>query len=350
MTAMRLRLTTIWRQVMHPLSYVAGAGLTALLIWLLLRRVDFHEVGQALRRADLRYLPPIALLFALRYWLRAVRWRTLVRHIRPVSARDALPRVLLSQSANTVLPFQLGYALMVQIAAEKFRIGRAQLFGAEAIERMMDGLIYALFLALALATLSIGDSFTGLTAFMLFGTFTGFALAWWFTRHPVERLADGASLPAQLLRRIEAGLLRPFLEGMRAMQHGRQVLDVFLLTLTIWCTEAVFYWLLGLSLGVHTGVLVFFFVVAAAGIGGGIPLVQSGIGLVFLTQQALMTVGVDGSIATAYALELDALLVAPLVLLGPLAAYDMRLSLRDLNPFNNPTSGNQTTTAVRSGG
>src|SRR5579884_1680584 len=74
MTAMRLRLTTIWRQVMHPLSYVAGAGLTALLIWLLLRRVDFHEVGQALRRADLRYLPPIALLFALRYWLRAVRW------------------------------------------------------------------------------------------------------------------------------------------------------------------------------------------------------------------------------------------------------------------------------------
>jgi uncharacterized membrane protein YbhN (UPF0104 family) len=324
-----------WARTWVPggVQYAGGIAVTLLLAWLLVREVDFGEVWLTIRRARWYYLAPIAAAFALRYWLRAVRWRALVRHIRPVRARDALPRVVLSQAANIVLPFQLGYALMVQVAAEKFGIGRAQLLGSEALERLMDGAVFALFLALSLMTLSPGAGFTGLTVFMLLGTGTGLVLAWWFTREPLDPFADADSPVRRLLGRLHGGFLRPFQHGLSAVRDPRQTRDVFCLTAAIWLTEAVFYWLLGEALGIHVGPMAYVFVVGAANVGAGMPLVQSGVGLVFVAQQALVRVGISADTATAYALSVEALLAAPLVLVGPVAACALRLRPRDLNPF-----------------
>ena len=136
------------------LRILTGIGISLLMVWLLLRDVDLGDVARTLGHADIRYLVPVALVFLARYWLRAIRWQVLVRHLKEISARDILPRVILAQGANLVLPFSLGYVLMVQITATKFQLGRRELFGAEAIERMMDGLVFALLLALALATLA----------------------------------------------------------------------------------------------------------------------------------------------------------------------------------------------------
>lgn len=309
------------RWLLPPLRCLATVGLSALVTWLLFRKVDLNTVGHTFLHANLYYLIPIAVLFVIRYWLLAVRWSELVRHIRPVSVRHSFDRAVLAQAAGRLLPFQIGYLAIVQIVAVKFQIWRFQLFGTDLIERMLDGLLFALFLALAVATLSIGAAFTGLTAFMLFGTITGFALAWWATRYP-----DGAFLS----KKWRLGrFIRRFVEGLSSIQNMRRAIYVFGLSAAIWCTEAMLYWVAALALGIHVNPLVFIFLVAVANIGAGIPFVQSTVGFVFLAQQALVVIGLSRGLSTAYALGLEALLVVPVVLCSAPAAYSLRIHPRD---------------------
>ncbi len=310
-----------------PLRVAVGIAISLFLVWLLLRDVHLGDVGRTLAKADLRFLVPIGLVFFTRYWLRALRWKILVEHLKAVTTRRAFPRVILGQAANMALPFGLGYVLMIQVTARKFGIGRLELLGAEALERIMDGFVFALLLALALATLTIGNSFTGLGAFMLFGTPAGLILAWFVTR-------KRADPPSAIGWR---GLLvhprfAPFLKGLSSVQSPRQTGNVLLLSAAIWMSEALLYWAVAASLGISLNFFVHIFVVAAANIGAGIPLAQASVGLAFLAKEALVALGESQDAALAYAVGVEAIIILPAILLAPLAAYDMRLRWRDAIP------------------
>ena len=310
-----------------PLRLVAGLAISLFLVWLLLRDVNLGDVGRTLQKADLRFLAPIALVFVTRYWLRAIRWRILVEHLKRVSTRRALPRVVLGQAANMALPFGLGYVLMIQVTARKFGIGRLELLGAEALERIMDGFVFALLLAVAIATLTIGDGFTGLGAFMLFGAPAGIALAWFLTR-------DRGEPPSAIGWRglLSHPRIAPFLQGLRSVQSARQTGNTLALSAAIWMSEALLYWAVAASLGISLNFLVHVFVVAAANIGAGIPLAQASVGLAFLAKEALVALGESQDAALAYAIGVEAIIVLPAVLLAPLAAWDLRLNWRDAIP------------------
>jgi uncharacterized membrane protein YbhN (UPF0104 family) len=314
----------VTRLLNGPARYLLAIGLTAGALWLLLRGVNLLLVAHTIVHARLRYLAPLLGLCVLRYWLRAVRWRVLVGQIRAVTLACSFSRVILSQAADRVLPFQLGYLVTVQITSVKFQIGRFQLFGADLTERMMDGSVFALFLALAVTALSVGRVFTGLAAFMLVGTSTGFMLAWLATRR-----ADCPLIPSHWLL---ARLLCRFLEGLRAIRNPRRALAVFALTLLVWSTEAVLYAVAGLAFGLHIPPLGYVLLVSASNIGGSVPFVQTAIGFVFVAQQALMAVHQSLAFATAYALSIEAALIVPIVLFTPVAAVQLGLHMRDLFP------------------
>ena len=310
-----------------PIRIGIGIAISLFLVWLLLRDVNLGDVGRTLAKADARYLIPIALVFFTRYWLRAIRWKILVQHLKAVTTRRAFPRVILGQAANMALPFGLGYVLMIQVTARKFGIGRLELLGAEALERVMDGFVFALLMAVAIATLTIGDGFTGLGAFMLFGTPAGIGLAWFLTR-------DRGEPPSAIGWR---GLLanprvEPFLRGLRSVQSGKQTSNVLVLTAAIWMSEALLYWAVAASLGISLNFFVHIFVVAAANIGAGIPLAQASVGLAFLAKEALVALGETQDAALAYAVGVEAIIILPAILLAPLAAWDMRLSWGDAIP------------------
>lgn len=311
-------------RVFRPLRYLAMIGVSSLVIWLLLRSVNFVLMGRTLTHAHLIYLLPIAVAFLLRYWLRAVRWQKLVRHIGDIKIVPAFDRVVVCQVADRVLPSQLAYPMTVQIAASKFHLLHCQLFGTDLVEKMMDGVVYALFLALALATLRIGAAFTGITAFLICGTFLGLGLVWWFTRGPADQ-----QVPAHWPL---ARFLQQFLEGLKTIQNGRRTLYVFLVSVAIWCLEAALYLMVALALGIHLNPLVYFLLVAAANSGAAVPLVQAAVGFIFVAQQVLVWSGHSASIAATYAFSLEALLIVSVVLLAPASVYRLRLTLRDLVP------------------
>lgn len=304
----------------------ATLAVSAAVLWLALRAVSFAEIGRTLRRANPFYLLPIAATFALQYWLIALRWKHLVRHIGEVSVRDALPRVILATSATAILPFLLDQALMVQISARTFGIGRAELSGAEFIERLMEGFVYALFLLVTILVLSVGPAFLGLAVFMLFGTAAGFALVLWLTRPSAAR----RPLPWGIARWFDVDVWWPTLRGLGSIRNPRQARDIFLLTVAIAFTEVVFYGLVGLALDIHTNPVTYFFLESAGNIGSAIPFTQGGTGSIFVVQSAFQAAGQSGSVAAAYALALQTLITAPILLLGPVAAWIMRLTPQEV--------------------
>ena len=328
--------------ITKPLRVLAGAAISAGLIWVFLKDVQLGEVANSLKMADPIFVIPMIGIFFLRYWLRALRWSVLVQHLRKIRPRLALPRVIFAQASNIMLPFQLGYVVMVQISSRKFQLGRRELFGAEIIERIMDGFVFSLMLALALATLAIGNGFTGLTIFMLFGTTTGLCLVWFFTRPQILKKKPGTGLSKHLFRFLQSDTVTPLIHGLKAAQQKKQMFKIFLLTSFAWMAEALLYWLVAESLGIDASPLVHIFVVAAANIGAGIPLAQSGIGLILLANLSLRGIGETAETAVAYAIGVEAIVVLPLLFLAPFAAWDMRLSWKDFDFRNTRVSKEKT--------
>ena len=329
---------TLPPKISKVIRILAGTGVSAGVIWLFLKDVQLGEVANSLKMADPIFVIPMIGIFFLRYWLRALRWSVLVQHLRKISPRLALPRVIFAQASNVVLPFQLGYVVMVQISSRKFQLGRRELFGAEIIERIMDGFIFSLMLTLALATLAIGAGFTGLTIFMLFGTSTGLFLTWFFTRSQILGKPPGVGISRHLFKFLQSDTITPLMRGLKAAQHKKQMFKIFLLTGLAWMAEAGLYWLVAESLGIDVSPLVHIFVVAAANIGAGIPLAQSGVGLLLLANLSLRGVGETAENAVAYAIGVEAIVVLPLLFLAPFAAWDMRLSWKDLDFRNRQIS------------
>ena len=328
--------------ITKPLRVLAGAAISAGLIWVFLKDVQLGEVANSLKMADPIFVIPMIGIFFLRYWLRALRWSVLVQHLRKIRPRLALPRVIFAQASNIMLPFQLGYVVMVQISSRKFQLGRRELFGAEIIERIMDGFVFSLMLALALATLAIGNGFTGLTIFMLFGTTTGLCLVWFFTRPQILKKKPGTGLSKHLFRFLQSDTITPLIHGLKAAQQKKQMFKIFLLTSFAWMAEALLYWLVAESLGIDASPLVHIFVVAAANIGAGIPLAQSGVGLILLANLSLRGIGETAETAVAYAIGVEAIVVLPLLFLAPFAAWDMRLSWKDFDFRNARVSKEKT--------
>jgi len=315
-------------RILRPLRFVFMAGTSVLLFWLLVRDVNLQLMGHTLAHAQLLYLLPISVAFFVRYWLRAVRWRRLVRHLREIPTGHCFDRVVLCQAADRMLPAQLSYPVTVQLAAAKFQIGPVQLFGTDLIERMMDGCVYAVFLAVALATLRIGAAYTGVTAFLVVGTAIGMSLGWWLTRRPRDKRVP-ANWPF-------ARFLRQFLEGLETIQEGRKTLWLFGVSLAIWFVEAGIYLLVGLALGIHLNPLVGVFLVAMANTGAAVPLAQAAVGFIFVAQRVLEWSGHTASAATTYAATLEVLLLLSVLLLAPAAAYRLRVGWQDFLPRRRP--------------
>src|SRR5699024_9317383 len=86
-----------------------GIAISAFFLILAFRGQDFGEIRDSLRETNLWWaLPALALYFAGVY-LRAVRWRILLRPLVPrATSRQLFPVVVIGFMANNLLPLRAG--------------------------------------------------------------------------------------------------------------------------------------------------------------------------------------------------------------------------------------------------
>lgn len=129
---------------------LVGIGLGAAFLYLSVRGTDLAAIAAALQRARLWPAPAIVLALGLFFWLKALRWRTLLAPLQAVTTRAIVPAMMVGYASNVILPAQLGELVRMYLAARALGIAKASMLATIVVERLFDFLALLCFLGLVL--------------------------------------------------------------------------------------------------------------------------------------------------------------------------------------------------------
>ena len=198
---------------------VIGFGLLALILW----RIDYPELGRALAGARVEYLVLVPIAITLEQWVRAWKWRQILHPVRRVGTARLFGAIMAGYLGNFLIPFGVSPLLRSWLVARREGLKMSAVLATVAIDRLIDGTVFAILVAVVLAFAVVPDPTGNLRFGLLFGATGSFALfaglLWLLAQH--KRAAAGAGgllwrllsrLPARLAQRSER-LLASFAEG-----------------------------------------------------------------------------------------------------------------------------------------
>ena len=321
---------------MRHIRILIGVGVSAVFLVLLLRQVDGAELRDSLAQVSPPWIALALLLFGVSVWVRAQRWAAILRPIAPLSQTEAASLMTIGLAANNVLPARTGEIVRAVLLKRQRGISGFAVLATILVERILDGLVLALFLA---ATIALAG---GTTALQIFAALVGGAflvltaiIVLLATRPRVgARLtAFGLQfLPAKIRVRAE-GWAERFMSGLAPMRTARSWFVVGGLTTLSWSFEALSCWAVGQAFGLGLDVGIYFGVCGAANLSMAAPSTSGGIGpYEYFAREVVGRFGVASATGTAYALVLHATVLAPVAIVGLLLIWRQDLGLKTLVP------------------
>ncbi len=320
-------------------------ALGALFAWLFARGgVPLLPDADALSRVSATtILAYVGSLLVLHYF-RASRWRFLIAPIKRVPLRDVILLNWIGFFAIFALPFRLGELARPTLTKIKHGIPISVGFGTVAVERVIDGLLTSLCVAVslfALPRLTTTDSVArhlptyGYAALLLFScAFVALGMFLWQRKLAVRLTHFGVGLVSPKLGELLAEKVGNVADGLRSIGSARLGLGFLCESLIYWSVNALGVWILarGCGLPIEIGHAVAIMGVLAIGI-----LLPTGPGLFGNFQLAVAAClklyfpdSVVASQGAVFIFLLYVLQSAVMVLCGVIPLYAMRLRMADL--------------------
>ena len=309
-----------------------GIAASAIFVFFLLRKIDPAQVIDAFRTANYFWIVPAVALYFVSVWVRAVRYRYIVRSVKPVSSGSLFPILVIGYMANNVLPARAGEFVRAHAMSERHGISRMSALGTVAVERLFDGLTLLGFLAVSVVFLGSEGALRKLTLIavavfaLALAVFVG-ALA---APDAMERLIEQLSrlIPGRFREKAK-NLAFSFIEGLRSLRHPDAFAWVTVTSLIAWLMEAAVYGLVGRAFGFDIGWGYYVMAVGAGNLAITAPSAQGGIGpFEFFVNLVLHHAGVLGAGAAAYSFAVHAVVILPATLLGLYYLWSLGISLR----------------------
>ncbi|MBI4759245.1 MAG: flippase-like domain-containing protein [Chloroflexi bacterium] len=297
-----------------------GLVVSLAFLYLAFRQVDLASTWGAIQRANYLFLLPAVVVYFVGVWVRAVRWRYLLRPIKETSPSRLFPVVVIGYMANDILPVRMGELVRAYVLGEKERVSKTAILATIVVERVFDGLVMLAFMVTISAFIPLEPWLQQITR-LAAALFLGF-LAVSFVVASSRRLTVSLFgmftryLPGTLGQRAK-GLFASFLEGFAVLQSPGGVAAVFSTSLLAWLCEGSMYYLLMFSFPFVQPFYVFLLTTAVANLGTMVPSSPGYVGTFDLPAIAVLTLfGVEKSLAASYTLVLHAALLLPVTLLG----------------------------------
>ncbi len=229
-----------------------GLAISAVFLAIAFRGQQPAEVWAILRQADLAWLVPALVLFAIGVLVRAVRWSVLLRPVAPLSAREVLPVLLAGYTANNILPLRTGEIVRAFLLGSRFGVRRSAVLGTIAAERLFDGLTMLGFLLAAMTVVSPTPELRriAVAAALVFALAIAVLAAMLLAGDAWRRRLDLVlrPLPPGLAGRIRS-IASAFLEGLGALSRRGDLALVTATSVVAWGFEVAMYWALGRAFG-----------------------------------------------------------------------------------------------------
>jgi uncharacterized protein (TIRG00374 family) len=321
----------------------------AFLAWAL-HDVDPAAFFRRIHDADVwLFLLSIALA-TLTFPARASRWRIiLAARGEPVRWRPVWHATAIGFMANNVLPARAGELARAYAASRFVGLPLARSIGSIAVERVFDGLIVVLLLALVVATFDFPGAVTvGGTNVSTLAAWTGglfvllLAILFFLVHAPQSALASLGAVVRRVLPARAGELVvrvaRSFIEGLSILRSPADFARVVVWSLAVWLINAAAFY--AGFLAFHIGPLPFTAALLLQGIvavGVALPSSPGFFGpFEAFSRLALGLYGVPASAAESFAIGTHLGWFLPITAIGLLYLAQSGLSLKDISAGRGP--------------
>lgn len=154
-----------WRRWLPWLgAFIAAAAL----VWLL-RRFDFDRFLAILADADVRYLALVPLAIAVEQLVRGWKWRQILYPLRPIGTWPLFGAIMAGYLLGLLIPF--GFAALARswLVARREGVPMGAVLATVALDRLADGVVFALLVPVALLLVVFPDPTGGIRAGLAWG-------------------------------------------------------------------------------------------------------------------------------------------------------------------------------------
>ncbi len=304
-----------WRTILVTL-------LTAGLVALFLRNIDFAEAWAATRAAHAAWIAAAVCASFVTYLIRSWRWQVLLAPISPVGFRTAFRATVIGFAANLLLPARAGEFLRAYVVARHEPVKAASVFATVVVERLLDLVMVLLLFAVAIrfAGVPVRPAIAGAGWAAAAAAAVGLVLLFVLAGHPerVGRIADGAGrwLPRRL-GGLVGRLAETLAEGLAVMRSPSHFALALAWSLPVWLSIAAGIVFTSWAFDLPVTFVGSFLVVGFLTVGVTVPTPGSAGGFHYFYQLALTEFfRAPDSVAGAAAIMLHLVSFVPVTLLG----------------------------------
>lgn len=313
---------------------VAGIAISALLVWLSVRGIDFRGVVDGFRAIRTEYVLAALAAMTLMQFLRSIRWGLILQPIGRVDQFSLFSVTSVGFLAIVALPARIGELARPYLIAKKSAVPMSSALGTVFVERVLDSLTVLIIAAISLFLIPLPSWLSRSTTLLLAGTLAIAAVMVLL----ILRQEAMLRLLLPLIRRLPecyAGavsrLIDHFVAGFRIMVDPVLLAGVTLLSMVIWLTDVAAIWLLFAAFGLALPVAAAFVLMIVLIIGIAIPTAPGFIGnWHYFCILGLGLFGIPKTDALTFALVYHALSIGIVIFLGVLFLPFNRFSLADM--------------------
>jgi uncharacterized protein (TIRG00374 family) len=254
--------------------------------------------------------------------------------VKAISLGRLFPVVVIGYMGNNVYPARVGELIRGYVLKRKEDVPFSASLATIVVERIFDGVVmlFFVFVALPLTPLPVHlRRVVILSSLLFFGLLVAFFLLAASPRRAqaIYNRAVDYFLPERLRARTK-GVLDRFMDGLRSLRSGRDMVMIFVTSVAIWLTETVKYWFVMHGFGFYVPFYVLMLMAAVVNLATTIPSAPGYVGTFDKPGiEVLEGFGVPRGLATGYTLVLHAALWLPITALGVFYMWRESVSWRD---------------------
>lgn len=312
-----------------------GIVISLICLVLVLWKIDFREVLNALKRANYAWLIPASLPYVGTIVSKVLRWQLLFPSEHTGIRRGKLfSALMISYALNTILPARLGELARAYVIGETEGLSKSLALSTIIVEKVLDVLTLILFLVLLLhsMTLPAWVQRPALIMAPLFLCLFAIILALTYQRERTLRLASSVLKPIpglggeQMLHSLDSAL-----GGFDVLRSVRRNILLWGWSLAVWITGALFILFVMFAFHIEAPASAAVLALCVTSLGMTVPSSPGYIGIYhWLIVSTLLIFAVDRELALSFAFALHALTFLPLTLVGIFCMIRENYSLQRL--------------------
>jgi glycosyltransferase 2 family protein len=256
--------------------------LAAVLLYLALRGLDWAVFFATLKQIKYIYLPIILIWSSLSYLIRAMRWRLLVNGTSQIALREVFWANMVGYLGNNLLPARAGELVRAVYLSKRTENSILFVMATCLAERMMDVVALVIFGSIALLNLHITTDALqyAIEVMALVGILGLFALLLLprFGK-TISRIIACQNFLKERQKEKLIQWIGQFMLGLQSLLRAQQMFFFGLLTILIWCMDALNVVFLASILHIQVGFTQAFVLLASLGLSSALPSTPGYVGI-----------------------------------------------------------------------